>query len=490
MLPRIIGLAAVTTTLGLAAIFLAAEASSGTFDGAPPAPLAHTAGAFLEGWDVQIHERSMAFSGTGTPLGDAIHPLNAQHGPDCSGPPAAHPTGSSRGAAVFQCNNHVMTALDGEEYGVIYLMRDQMADFSAGQAVIEWEMSTERMSVRDWPDITISPLLDAQALPLLSDLSQGVDLQGPNRNSVVITMDNGEGAPNLKVVTNGNVDSYGPPGWAGHALGDGIAAGTNESATRQPMRITLSTTRVRFERLASATGPAVVYFDTQIQPLAWTRGAVQFGHHSYTPTKDNAGDPATWHWDTFNITPSVPFYLDYRGGYLSNSGDITTAPAPANAYLRFSAVCRVSVDGVLATKMVDSSANAINASSYLVPVPAGSTSHAIGFASDGGYGGPCNAKDFSVVAETGGAPSTPTPSSSPTPSPTSTVIPTPTPTATASPVPTATVAPTPTPPTINARCTVRDRNDANTGWTEREGVWVQFAPNTWTCGVMSVGRVP
>lgn len=468
MLLRILGTAAVTATLGAAALFLAVEASSGTFDGTPPAPLPHTQSTFMAGWDRQIHERSMAFSGTGTPLGDAIHPLNAQHGPDCAGPPATHNTGSSRGAAVFQCNNHVMTALNGDEYGVIYLMRDQMADFSAGPAVIEWEMSTEKLSVRDWPDITISPLMDAQALPLLSDLSNGVDLQGPNRNSIVITTDNAEGSPNLKVVRNGNVTAHG----GSTPLNAGISGTVNQAATRQPMRITLSQTSVRFERLASATAPAVVYFDTPIAALGWAQGVVQFGAHSYDPGKDGAGVPGTWHWDSFSITPSVPFYLDYRGGYLGSAGTVTTEPAPANAYLRFAAVCRVSVDGVFASKMVYSG-NPLNASSYLVPVAAGSTQHTIAFANDEWYetGFGCNAKDFSVVSEAGGVASptpsptssstgtsTPTPTASPSPSPTATSSPTPTPSASPSP------SPTPSPDLRRYRCQVRQGFSWVTVW--------------------------
>lgn len=449
-------IAAAMAGLG-AIIVVTAAASSSTFDGSPPTPLGYQQGTFMDGWSVNVHERSMAFSGAGQALGDSIHPLNAQHGADCAGPPATHTTGSSRSAAVFQCRDHIMTALNGTEYGVIYLMPGEQADFST-QAVIQWDMSSEKMSARDWWDVTISPLLESQSLPLLSDLSQGVDLQGPNRNAVFIGTDNAEGAPHLKIVRNGQVEDYGPPSWAGHRLSDGIAAGTNQAATRQTMRFTLTRTSAKLERLSSATASAMTFFDASFAPLAWTQGAVQWGHHSYTPEKDNAGDPATWHWDTFSIDPAVPFYLKHYPRYIGNGGGtLVTDPAPANAYLRFSAVCRIAVDGFIAPKMVYAG-NPINASSYLVPIAEGTTAHAISFSADDWYFHGCNAKDFDVVS-LGGAPS-----------PTATTSPAPTPTVTQSPSPTATSLPTPTPTVVPTpdvrryRCQVRQGASWVTVW--------------------------
>ena len=464
----IVTAAALVPLLGLSVV-LVAFASSATFDGSPPAPLGHQDGAFLDGWSVNVHERSMAYSPGGA-LGDGIHPLDAQHGADCASPPATHFTGTSRSAAVFQCRDHVMTALNGIEYGAIYLMPPALVDFSAGPAVIQWDMSTEKLSARDWWDLTVSPFTDSQSLPLLSDLSQGVDLQGPNRNAVFIGSDNAEGSPKLRVVRDGNWTAYGSQ-FGGARPGDGVAAGTNEAATRQTFRLTVSTTSARFERLASSTAPALVFWEHSYPALSWTQGTVQWGHHSYTPEKDNAGVPATWHWDSFSIDPSIPFYLKHYPVYFGGSGTLTTDPAPAGAYLRFSAVCRVSVDGVIASKMVYTG-NPINASSYMVPVAEGSTSHAIAFSNDDWYttGLGCNAKDFDVVSLNGGVPSsTPTASSSPTPLPTSTATLTPTPTATASPVPTATPTAPPTPTPTPQACRVQVRNSLG-NWTYNVGL--------------------
>ena len=71
-------------------------------------------------------------------------------------------------------------------------------------------------------------------------------------------------------------------------------------------------------------------------------GPVSFRINSwsnYNPTKDNAGVPATWHWDEFNLSPSVPFTMIKSPTRIVEDETPVhfNAPAPANAYLRFSA---------------------------------------------------------------------------------------------------------------------------------------------------------
>lgn len=412
------------------ALVVFGTAIAATFDGAPAAPLNFNQIPDSANFDVQVHERG---SLTSLPL------INAQHGPDCSAPPATHPNTSFEGS-VYQCANHIMTAMNGPEYGLIVLTPNQMLDFSAG-GTVSFDVSTERMSVRDWWDITVSPFADAQALPLLSDLSQGVDLQNPNRNSVVIATDNGEAAPNLKVVQNGVKTSYGPPGYAGQPINSGILAGTNQAATRQPFRLTLTTTHVRFERLATATGAAKVFIDKDIPALNFTQGVVQIGHHSYTPTKDGAGVPATWHWDNISVSPVIPFSIQRGNERMTQGGTVTFPSAPSGAYLRFSALCKPVVNGVVGTKMTDSG-HPEHAASYMIPIPAGSTSVSLSLIADGWYSGPCHAKDFHVWSLNTGpvatATNTPLPTDTPTPGPTSTPTNTPVP-----PTATNTVPPTP-----------------------------------------------
>jgi len=463
MSKRIVALIALLGVV-LAGFALATAASPGTFDGAPTSPLAFTQGSFLDGWDVQIHDRDMA-----TNPGQ-VTSMNAQHGADCAAPPATHSTGASIGGAVFQCANHVMTAIDGEGYGVVYLTPPQMVDF-ASQGTVQFELSTQKLSSRDWWDVTVAPFLDSQALPLLSALSQGVDLQNPDKNSIVITTDNLTGSPNLKVVRNGAVTGYAS---SGIDPTSGITPGTNQAATRQTYRLTITASHVRFERLASATATALVFVDTNIATLNWTQGVVNLGHHSYNPTKDSAGSPATWHWDSVAISPAVNFTI---GGFTSRyteGGTINSiAPAPAGSYLRFSAICKPKVNGVTASKMTDSG-HPEHFSSYMVPVAAGATSWSISFANDSWYttGFGCLAKDYSLFSLTATQPtSTPTatavpPTATPTNTATSTATSTPTATNTPQPTqtPTSTPTSTPTPTPVVYRCQ-SDTGEIKPGWS-------------------------
>jgi hypothetical protein len=441
----------------------------------PPSPLPIADAEEYVTFDVQVHERG---STTSLPV------INAQHGSDCSGPPATHANSTFEGS-VFICgadaNRHVMTAINGSSYGLIVLTPNLLFDFSQGGSVT-FDLSTEKMSNRDWWDLTISPFTDAQALPLLSDLSEGVDLQGPNRNSIVVSTDNGQGSPNLKVVRNGVRSDYG-----GSTPADsGIAPGTNQAAVRQPFKLTIADGRIKFERLASATGSAVTFFDVATT-ANFTQGVVQFGHHSYDPFKNGAGVAATWHWDNLDAQPSTPFTILHASPRaLFSAGTVTYPPAPSGAFLRFSALCRPIVNGVALTKMTDSG-HPEHASSYMVPVPAGSTSATLSFTADGWYttGFGCQGKDFHVWSLDGG--SAPTVTSTPTTAPTATATITPLPptatataVATSTSIPTATATPsstpTPTPTTPSGfECRTRDQRQTRpvggTTWQTANDPW-------------------
>ena len=479
-------------SVGMAVFGAAIVANASTFDGNPAAPLPVTTGYTDAGdgatWDIQVHSRDIA-------TWYALEGIDAQHGADCSAPPATHHNTSYEGA-VFQCRDHVMTAINAGGYGVIYLTPNRLFDFSQGGSV-QFDLSTERMSGRDWWDLTIQPWANNMALPL-DGVAVGVDLQGQAPNSINVSIDNGQGAPTLSLIRDGvqEYNSFGfwPP------FNHDITAGTNQAATRQTFKLTIANGRMKFERLASATAPALVFWDVA-ETVNFSSGIVQFGHHSYNPTKDSAGVPATWHWDNISVEPSSPFTIIKADRRYTEGGSVGFAsPAPSGAFLRFSAVCDVRVDGTPVSP-VKPPMDEAKFSSYFVPIAAGTQNVNVGLLSDGwDYTGPCLAKDFSIWSLSSStsptvAPeitSTPTPTSTPsatntnTPTPVSSTA-TPTSTATSTPVP-PTATPTPAP--VNARCTVRDRNDANTGWREVEGVWVEIAPNAWTCAVTSVGRVP
>ena len=440
-----------------------------TFDGAPLSPQPFDS----PHWDVQVHERRQVEHAPGW-----MPSMQAQHGPGCEGPTVSH-TVNTVADSVFRCKDHVMTALNGPDYGVIYLTPDHMLDWSGGTGVLQWDMSTEKMSTRDWPDILITPFADNLALPLASGLAFGVDLQGPPRNGVHIGMDNSQGAPILGVRVNGAwVGDYGPT-WAYPALGDDVAAGTDESATRQTFKLTLTATSAKFERLASATAPALVFWNHSFAALPFSSGVVQFGHHSYSPDKDGAGVPATWHWDAVSISPAIPFHMSaVSPEYITNTTaqTVTFAPAPTGAYLRFAAWGNtVRVNGVQYQPVFGQTNDTLKAYSYSVPIPAGTTSATVQLSnSPSGVMG----KGFSVWSmSTSGGTATPTVPATATDTPTitpappsstpTTIPPSSTPTATRT--PTATASPTQAVPTATPpSCRVRASKQLPSGAWESE----------------------
>jgi hypothetical protein len=424
------------------------------FTGAPagPAPMP----AAIADFDVQIHSRDRD-------TWFQLEPINAQHGADCSAPPASHVNSSYEGS-VYQCKDHLMTALNSSSYGVIYLTPNRILDFSNGGSVT-WEMSTEQMSKRDWWDILITPYDQNMSLPLLSNLSQGVDLQGAPLNTIHVGGDNGQGSPVLTVVRNGVEQSYNS-GETVRPVGYSVVPGTNEAAARQTFKLTVGNGRMKLERLQSATATALVFWDEAVS-VPFTSGVVTFGHHSYTPTKDGAGVPGTRHWDNIALNPAVPFTMIKADRRYTQGGVVNfSSPAPAHSFLRFSGLCQISVDGVAVERVPDYDRwnmgyHPEHTSSYWVPIQQGKQSVNVSFSADGWYdqGFGCIAKDFSIWSQEAGGSQTP-PTSTPTqPPPTATstktaptntpIVPTATPTKTTT-VPTVTLTNSPVPPTATA----------------------------------------
>ena len=356
------------------------------FDGKPDQPLP---ACDIPDWDVQVHSRDIS-------TWYELESIQAQHGADCSGPPSSHENHTYE-ASVFQCRDHVMTAINAGGYGAIYLTPNQMLDFSAGGSV-SFDVSTARMSTRDWWDVWVTPYEDNLALPFDSG---EVDLQGTPRRFVHVDTGNAEGAP--VVTVNGTTYNT---GWNTAPFNQGVTS-TNPAADRQPFRITLSRTNIKVERLASATGSAEVFIEASFPALNWTTGVVQIGQHSYNPTKDGSGVPATWHWDNIGVSPTLPFTIikgDRRFVDSVNQPVTFASPAPTNAMLRFSAVGIVDVSfdgGATYQRAVRqwASANGIHPehmSSYWTPIPTGTSSVKFRFSADGWYPGPFIAKDFAL----------------------------------------------------------------------------------------------
>ncbi len=432
--------------LALGGLVIGASAGNPyTFDGAPATPQSFAAPDL----DIQIHSRE-----PGTwPNASGLQPMTADHGTDCAAPPATHPLDGDYGSHVFQCGNHVMTSMNADGYGEIVLTPAELLDFSQG-GTVSFDLSTLRESMRDWVDLWITPWSQNLTLPF----DEGdVDLQGAPQSGVHIRMDQFNGQTVFRGYVNGTeladcwwctIDQYLPNG--------------ESAAQRQTFRLTLSQTHVRFEMLASGTATGVVWVDADTAPLGFTQGVVQLAHHDYNPTKDGAGIPATWHWDNLSVSPAVPFAMDHAVGRDADPGSPMVtfdSPAPANAWLRFTAIGTVTVDGVPITRQV-SSGHPEHMSSYFIPIAQGTQSVTLGFAADSWYAGPFIAQDFSIWAQQGSA----------TPTATATVAPpTATPTRTPTTAPTPTRTPTPT-PVVTYRCQRQSGNGSfTTVWTRAGG---------------------
>ena len=436
-----------------------------TFSGNPAAPEPFTQ-LEQDNWDIQVHKRDMHRN----PLN--YEPMQAQHGTGCQSPndPTNHShTITTAEQSVYNCRDHVMTALNASDYGVIYLTPDHIVDFSDGEAIIRVDVSTFNTSGRDWWDIWISPYDQNLALPF-GDF--GVDLQGPPRNAILIEK-NSDNVFCIKeyrnfqnvtpgVFTSGNTCTW----WTGYT-----SFLTPDKSRRDTFEVRISKDRIRF-------GMPQYNFQWHdyrpTQPLSFDQGVVQLGHHSYTPEKDCWTAPSdgrgcranSWHWDNVYISKAIPFTMikaDKRYVWTGPYHTLTTdeqrtitfnEPAPANSHLRFSANgnVQISLNGgsfVNAQRPEEQTANAGHAGNFWHPVPEGTRTVAFRFSQRDWEGSPYVAKDFAIWSRTapgvGGtnptATTAPAATNTPVPSaPTATPVP---PTATPTNIPAATSSPTP-----------------------------------------------
>jgi hypothetical protein len=337
-----------------------------TFEGAPTvaAPWQPT------NWGVDANNSDM-WAGDG--LG--MDTMAAHHGSDCSAPPATH-TVSRLDQAVFLCRNHVMTSVSGG-YAAAYLTPPAMVDFRNGEAIVRFDMSTARGSGRDWVDLWITPPGDQLALPLNAWLPP---YNGEPQNAVQIKMEGG---------SRFEAYQYTPTRRSSNAKLPVASTATYESwltpaaDVRSVFELRISRTHVKFCMPDFGRCWVNTAFPS---PLTWDVGVVQLGHHSYNATKDCSGACVnTWHWDNVNINPSVPLNIvppsPRWAVATSNSRTIQLQrPAPAGGSLRFAAVGMIQVSfngGQTYTPAVRRSLDRRapeHFSSYLQPIPAGTTS--------------------------------------------------------------------------------------------------------------------
>jgi hypothetical protein len=361
-----------------------------TFDGAPGQPLSWRDTGWAARWDVAVHSRDVN-------TWYQLEPMNTDHGADCSPPPATHPLSRRYEDAVYQCRNHVMTAIKAEGYGMIYLTPNHMVDFSQGTATIRFDVSTLRTSLRDWIDLWITPYEDNLQIPLQTDIAM-VDASGPPRRAVHVLMDLTGNFFHVTVYNN-----FQPTRYRGaYTPYDNLF--TPDARRRDTFELQISRTRVKF----GMPSYNLYWVDTTIPDLGWDHGVVQLGHHSYNPLKDcSTCKPGTWHWDNVMISPSRPFTIVHANRLYADREHPTVtlaAPAPANAHLRFTGIgpnlqVRFN-DGAWQPAVLQAQDSRYfkdeHFRNYWMPIPAGTTQ--VEFRGDRWWGADWHARNITVWA--------------------------------------------------------------------------------------------
>jgi hypothetical protein len=377
--------------------FLFSTAGAFGTPGGPPWPAHQPTPWKPTDFDVAIHSRDES-------TWYQPETFRAMHGTDCSPYQTPEPANAVRHGDLgthdavtyddlnYRCRNHMMTAIKATGYGSIYVTPNAMVDFGAREASIKFALSTLRTSGNDWVDIWITPFADNLTHPIDARLGFTTDLQGVPRTGIHIRMVPGQQRLSRfdAYYVNNHVEMMLPViNTNGY---ESIL--TPVSTRRDTFELTISRNRVRFgmKKIASPDGPArsIDWVDVPLS-LPWTRGVVQFGHHSMNPQL-GGGSAGTWHWDDIKIAPAIPFTTiapKLDGGTRRRYVDAATAEtpveferaAPADAYLRFSAFgpnLQFSVDGgatwTNARRQPASLDRADRFRSYWTPIPEGTSS--------------------------------------------------------------------------------------------------------------------
>ncbi|MEM6673582.1 MAG: hypothetical protein AAF726_12120 [Planctomycetota bacterium] len=297
-------------------------------------------------WDVLVHSRARETF-------FQLEEMQAAHGLDGSPPPSTH-TIREYEDAVYVAREHLMTAVNAEAYALVYLTPTALADWSAGECVIRFDVSTLRTSRRDWIDVWLTPWEDNMVHPLDHELP---DLQGHPRNGLQFRMSTWRTIWQGTDVDWSHFRALRFDDYAESILPFSVNGYeqtiTPSARQRRTIELRISKTHVRM----GVPELNLWWIDTPIAELGFDCAVVQFGHHSYNPTKPGgeapiahdvalAGTPDpsanTWHWDAFEMRPAIPF-TRHPGNRRFVLGDTLepvefAAPAPRNASLRFSAI--------------------------------------------------------------------------------------------------------------------------------------------------------
>jgi hypothetical protein len=360
------------------------------FDGKPSTPQQYNPAT----WDVLVHSRNVD-------TWKQLEQMQAHHGSDCAGHPATHQV-SEYDQAVFQCNGHVMTAIQAEGYGQVVLTPNQQVDFSNGEAVVRFDLSTFRASSRDWVSLWLSPWEDQIPLPITDWMP---DLTGEPRRGLHVSM----ATEDFGTTFHGSTlrDFQATDITTNYHMGYESFL-TTSAIRRDTFELRISRTSVKFGMPQYGKW----WIDRAIPDLGWDRAVLQLAHHSYTPWKgclNGNCDANTWHWDNVSISNAVPFIM-LKGD--QPWVDRSSRPwvnfqsgAPVNSHLRFVGIgsgLQVSFDSGQSWQNAQmhpvESAPEEHFKPYWMPVPPGT--QRIDFRGGSWYGGDWLVRDPAIWSQT------------------------------------------------------------------------------------------
>ena len=366
-----------------------------TFDGDPAQPEPYASNASVT---VSVNSRDGSTR-------DQLSTMQGQHGGGCDAPPATH-TVRDYEDAVYNCRNHVMTAISsGPEslgnYAVAVLSPNAVLDFTGGEAVVSFDVSTFRASARDWFEVWITPYDDLLRIPVQKDRPS---MQGTPRDGVLVALKafTTTNAPDVKIIDNfGVTDIDGPAEWIGYE--DFLS----------PSMTTRSTFEIRISKNHITVGMPDENFywvsDSIPGGLDFTKGVVQFGHNSYDVFNcdECASGPNTWHWDNLYLQPAEPLTALPANRRAINQSTPSFAtfdsPAPNNAHIQFTGIgfdLEVSFDNGLTWKAAvtqhDREEFHWRYKNYSMAVPSGTTR--VDFRGSDPYDGHWQIQDISILS--------------------------------------------------------------------------------------------
>lgn len=289
----------------------------------------------------------------------APEPMHAQHSAECGAPPAAHMI-STYQESVYQCKDHIMTAINppsaGTASGIVTMTPNHMVDLSTGEAIIRVDVSTKSPTTGDWWEIWITPWDDQ----LIAPTDHWLHHAGSPREAIQLQVrDFSDGSKRWAHQTYKNyamqIPEFVGDGTLAFWKGKDFRALVPVSDTRRDLyEVRVSKSHVKLFVKSPVINNELRLVDEFDIPGGFNADAavVQFLESNYEPELGGkigcsgdpcpvVGEPATWHWDSIEISPAIPYKLigvnEYQIWSGSTSKNLTfREAAPANARMLFS----------------------------------------------------------------------------------------------------------------------------------------------------------